>query len=295
MKIQALSIANAQSKSFRDFIRLLIWKFKPVQLFCFAKSSILKEDSGCFTLQSSSADSNYCLLMVTESEVPTEQAVQKVINSHFMAGSMTVLCYSKETVSAAILNKNRFFLTIYSSSELLYSRNQLMQSVYRNEYNHLNIFKKAERRSSHHLAVADSFFAGATHSFYLQAYPMCVLMLHHVTRQCLTALLRVHLSYQMEIHSLTTLIGLCGSFSGQPQHLLLGGKEDKRLLEILIKSSSEVYSCTAFSVSETDAKQLFIKISSFVKLTQLLCRNKINELNQEALLYQQSVTAPIIN
>lgn len=80
METPTLSIANAQSASFRKFIRLLIWKFKPVLLFCFAESSVFKIDSGCFTKKSSCADSHYCLLMIIESEVPIEQAVQKLIN-----------------------------------------------------------------------------------------------------------------------------------------------------------------------------------------------------------------------
>lgn len=295
METQTLSIANAQSQSFSSFIRLLIWRFKPLQLFCFAESSLLKEDSGCFTKKSSSADSHYCLLMVTESEVPTEMAVQKVINSRSVADRITVLCYSQKTVSAAIVAKNRFFLTIYSSAKLLYSRDQLLQSAYLKEFSDLNNFKKAQRKSSHYLALVDSFFAGANHSFYNQAYPMSVLMLHHVTRQCLTLLLRVHLFHQVEIRSLITLIGLCRSFTDQPQHLLLSGDEDKKLFKILIKSGSEVYGTTAFSVSEADAKQLLIRVSTLVKLTQSLCKDKMEQLNEQAALYEQSLTAPVVN
>lgn len=80
METQALSIANVQSKSSGDFTRLLICKFRQVQLFCFARSGTPKEDSGCSTRKDSSTNSHYRLLMVTKSEVRIEQAFQKLIN-----------------------------------------------------------------------------------------------------------------------------------------------------------------------------------------------------------------------
>nr|WP_121270926.1 hypothetical protein [Pedobacter schmidteae] len=38
MEMQPLSIASEHSKSFKRLIRLLTWKFKPQQLFCFAQN-----------------------------------------------------------------------------------------------------------------------------------------------------------------------------------------------------------------------------------------------------------------
>lgn len=294
MEIKTSSIANAQSASFKDFVNRLVQKFKPLQLFCFAESSLIKEGIGCFTEANANAYSHYCLLMVTETDVSIERAVTK-FNARSAHDQFSVLCYSKRTVALAFIVKDRFFLTIYSSAKLLYSKEEILQSEYIRKYSDLNNYRKAQRKSSHYLALIDSFFAGATFSFYDRSYAMCVLMLHHVTRQCLTVLIRVHLYHQIEHRSLITLVGLCRSFSNQPWQLLLAGDEDKQLFEILVKSCSEEYGITSFSVTEADAKQLFLKVSTLIKSTRILCKDRLEQLNKQAFIYEQSLTSKIAN
>lgn len=292
METQALSIAKTQSKSFSKFIRLLIWKFQPYQLFCFAQNNVFKEENGCFATKNITADSRYCLLMVTAAAEPTEQTVQKFIDSRFAAGKITILCYSKKAALEAIAARNRFFLTIYSRSQLLYSKDHFQQANYNYELNPFKVLKNAERKSAHCNSLIDTFFAGAEYSLQHQEYPMCIMMLHQVTEQCLILLLNLHLSFKIEApHSLNTLMGLCRSFSGQPQKLLLSSKEDKRLFEILVRSNSAIYHNLSFSVDENDARQLFIRISTFLKLTRLMCRNKIQQLEQEVTLAQTETHA----
>lgn len=276
MEKPALSIANLQSESFSQLTRLLIKKFKPVQLFCFAQNRVFKEDSNCFTEEKISASAYYCLLMVTESDTPTGQTVQKLIDSR--SSGVTILCYTQKAVSAAFVAKNRFFLTIYNSSKLLYSREELLQSDYIREHSPFNVYKKAHRKSTQFKSLADSFFAGATHSFYNQEYPMCVLMLNQVTEQCLKLILCIHMPLPMEAYSLSTLLGLCRSFSNQPQHLLLSTKEDERLFGILTKSNSALCISSKFCVSEKDATQLFIRVSALLKLVRLLYTDRLAQL-----------------
>lgn len=289
METQALSIATAHSKSFKKFIRLLIWRFQPAQLFCFAQNHVFKEDTGCFTPKRLNADSHYCLLMVIESEVETWQTIQKFINSRFATGKITILCYSKKAASIAITAKNKFFLKIYSTAQLLYSKDELPQDEYKRELNIFKALKNAERKSAHCNALIDTFFAGAEYSLNHQEYPMCVMMLHQVTEQCLILLLSLHLSFKIETHSLCTLIGLCRSFSDQPQKLLLSSEEDKRLFDILIKSSSTVYNIPGSFVAENDARQLFIRISTFIKLTRIMCQDKIEQLKQQSISTQETL------
>jgi hypothetical protein len=220
--------------------------------------------------------------MVTETEDTTMAAVQKFINSRFTAGKITMLCYSRKAASIAISAKNKFILKIYSSAHLLYSKDQFQQNDYIIEPNPIKTLTKAEQKLSHGNSLMDSFFAGAMHSLNNSEYPMCVMMLHQVTEQCLLLLLSIHLSFQTGIHSLHTLIGLCSCFSDKPQQLLLSTEEDKRLFEILIKSHSEVANSPNFSVPENDAKQLFIRVSLFLRLTRLICNDKIKQLEQQA-------------
>eukprot|EP01133_Synstelium_polycarpum_P010112 gene10112-11788_t len=286
MEMQPLSALNEQSKSFNGLIRLLIWKFEPLQLFCFAQSSVYKESSSCFTTKKENVDCHYCLLMVTALDVPTAHTVQKFINARFKIGGITVLCHNQKMISNAIKAKNRFFVTIYSHAQLLYSHNELVQSEYIRSFSPLNALKKAEKKFSYYMALTDAFFAGATHCFKNGEHTVCAMMLHHTVEQCIALLVSLHLSYRVETRSLYDLLGLCRSFSDQPQQLLLATTEDKRLFEILIKGRSDVNCGIPSPVAENDAKQLLIRVSTFIKLTRLMCKDKIERLQVETLSYE---------
>jgi hypothetical protein len=160
METQALSITNALSAPFSKFIRLLIWKFEPLALFCFSRNTTFKANSGCFRTEKMSSDAHYCLLIVTEAEDTTKQAVQKFINSRFTAGKITVLCYSKKAATIAINAKNKFLLNVYSNAQLLFNKDHLIQTDYNIEPNQLKILKKAEQSYSHSHSIIDSFLPG---------------------------------------------------------------------------------------------------------------------------------------
>lgn len=264
METQPLSALSEQSKSFGGLIRLLIWKFEPLQLFCFAQSSVYKESSSCFTNNKEDVNCHHCLLMVTALDVPTAHTVQKFINARFKTGGITVLCHNQKTVSNAIKAKNRFFVTIYSRAQLLYSHDDLVQSEYNRYFSPLNALKKAEKKFSHYMALTDAFFAGATHYFKNGEHTVCAMMLHHTVEQCIALLVSLHLSYRVETLSLHNLLGLCRSFSDQPQQLLLVTTENKRLFEILIKGRSDVNCGIPSPVAENDAKQLLIRVSTLI-------------------------------
>jgi len=220
---------------------------------------------------------------VVASDVPTADTVQKFINSRLRTGGITVLCHNQKMVSDAIKAKNRFFLTIYSHAQLLYSHNELVQSEYIGNFSPLNALKKAERKFSHYMALTDAFFAGATQCFKNEEHAICTTMLYHGVEQCARLLISLHLSYQVEPNSLYNLVGLCRSLSDQPQKLLLATPEDKRLFGILVKGRMDANCGIPSPVSENDAKQLLIRVSTFIKLTRRMCKDKIECLHLERI------------
>ncbi|WP_316814782.1 hypothetical protein [Pedobacter nyackensis] len=284
MEMQPLSIASQHSKSFKRLIRLLIWKFKPQQLFCFAQSTSFKDRSGVFMDNEANSECRYCLLMITESQLPTEYQVQRFINSRFKTGEVTVLCHQQKEVSDAITANNRFFKTIYGNSILLHSDNNLIQSEYQTRPSLSNILRKAEKKYQHYIPLIDGFLAGATHCIKNQQYSMCTMMLYHIVQQCTELLIGVHLSCPLQIRSLYTLINLCYSFSGEPHRVWLTNEEDKRLFDLLINIHSEAGFGITYPISEDDLTKLFIKATAYIHLTKQMCRNKIEQLDKEVLL-----------
>lgn len=76
----------------------LIGKYSPLQVFCFHKHIERKDTAGCFTENSEEVLCNYYLLMVTESPLRIEHAVQDFANAHFNQGAVIVLVHGKESI-----------------------------------------------------------------------------------------------------------------------------------------------------------------------------------------------------
>jgi len=61
-----LSQAAEHASYFKNFIRTVVDRFQPLQIFCFAKSASFYELNGCFIDPKAKHTCNYCLLLVTE-------------------------------------------------------------------------------------------------------------------------------------------------------------------------------------------------------------------------------------
>lgn len=69
--------------------------------------------------------------------------------------------------------------------------------------------------------------------------------------------------------------------------MLSGSYEDERLFVILIKSYSEARYGDHFSVESEDAQQLYNRIIDFVDLAKIMCKEKIQKLENEAVSYKR--------
>jgi len=122
MQSKFISSADTQFSYFKNFVQCLVDKFQPLKLICFAKTILSSETAGCSKDQSPTQDCNYCLLMVTESGTRVDHQVQDFSNSHYKDGTVCILCHSEESIVEAIKANNIFFLTVYSTGQVLYSR-----------------------------------------------------------------------------------------------------------------------------------------------------------------------------
>ncbi|WP_394341724.1 hypothetical protein [Pedobacter alluvionis] len=85
------------------------------------------------------------------------------------------------------------------------------------------------------------------------------------------------------MHNLNRQLRLCDSFSPAPSKLFLSGsEEDKRLFDIMGKSYSAARYKDDFKVEQADAEQIFTRVSTFLKLTEIMCVDKIKSLAKVA-------------
>ncbi|MBB5639096.1 HEPN domain-containing protein [Pedobacter cryoconitis] len=287
MEMHILSSADEQANHFNEFVKSLAQKFQPLQVFCFAKKCILNETDGCFINRHISHHCQYCLLVVTETSTRIDHEVQNFANTHFKSGVVTILCHGQESISEAIKANNRFFMTVYTIGQLLYSHDGMTQFNFSQRFIPTQSAKKAKKHFAQRMPLANGFLRGAAECLTNQDFNITTFMLHQVIEQSCIVLIKVHMAYRSEIHNLNRLLNLCKCFSDKPYQMLLSGSsEDERLFDILIKSYSEARYGDHFSVDESDAQQLYDKVTSFVALTNTMCKEKIQKLENEAVLYR---------
>ncbi|MHA4895639.1 HEPN domain-containing protein [Pedobacter sp. PWIIR3] len=288
METQLLQSGQFQKENFSAFIKELVQKFKPEQIYCFGKNIDFKVNDGCFTEKSITESYHYFLLMVTESVTRIEHEVQDYANHHCSFGKITILAHGQETISEAIKANNRFFITIYNEGKMLYSRDGMIQPFQAINFIPTHEAVKAQKHYNHRFPLATGFLKSAKECLTNQHYNLSVFMAHQVVEQCCIVLIRVYLSYRSDIHNLYRQLRLCESFSSAPSKLFLsGGEDDKRLFDIMVKSYSAARYKDDFKVEQNDAEQIFIRVSTFLKLTEIMCADKIESLAKVAECYTQ--------
>lgn len=288
MEMHILSAADQQANYFKTFVKSLVEKFQPLQLFCFAKTNLLSETNGCFRDQENTHHCNYCLLMVTETSVRIDHEVQEFTNVRYRKGNVSIICHGQESILEAIKANNRFFMTVYTSGKLLYSHDGMSHFDFTGKFIPTQSANKAQKHFNHRMPLAEGFLHGAGECLAKKDFNISAFMLHQVVEQCCILLIRVHLAYRSEVHNLLRMLRLCGSFSDKPiKTFLSGNREDERLFDLLMKSYSGSRYGTGFSVSGDDAQSLFDRTSFFVSLVKDMCRAKIEELEHGGLLYKE--------
>lgn len=269
---------NNQSRKepFITLINHLVQKFNPIQIHCFGENLSVIHNTGCFRQQYSTENYHYFLLMVTEADTRIEHQVQDFANNHFHNGKITILVHGRETICKALKANSKFFLTIFNHGQLIYAKDDLPQSVAFQTYIPIHAALEAQRHFDQRFLMATGFLASAKDCLLKENYSLCAFMAHQVIEQCCIALIRVHLAYRADIHNLYRLLSLCEVFSSAPSKLFLSGRNgDKRLLDIIVKSYLAARYKDDFQVSKTDAEQIFLTVSVFVKLTERMCVEEI--------------------
>ncbi|TCC96790.1 HEPN domain-containing protein [Pedobacter psychroterrae] len=289
MEIQSQQTGQTQKEHFSAFLRELVQKFNPETVYCFGKMVEQKTGDGCFMQSIREEKYTYFLLMVTESITRIEHEVQDFANQNYPHGTITLLVHGRETVVQAIKANNRFFIMVCNSGQIIYSRNGMLEPSETLSFIPTQGAVKAQKHFDHRMPLATGFLASANECLKNGQYGVCAFMAHQVTEQCCILLIRIYLAYRSDMHNLYRQLRLCNSFSTAPHWLFLsGGEDEKRLFDIMVRSYSAARYKDDFRVSQKDAEQLFINVSNFIKLTEILCVKKIESLAEDAEAYKQN-------
>ncbi|WP_316816706.1 HEPN domain-containing protein [Pedobacter nyackensis] len=259
------SISNPLNEPhFKDLILLLAKKFDPLQIICFSRRFSSVEINGSFIDSSLVQSGHYALLMVTESQIRIDYEVQDYVNAHYKQGTITILCHNRATIEEAIKANSRFFMSVYTEGELLYSQNGLPEFDFNARFVPLQAAEGAQNHFDHRLPLAEAFLQGAAECLLKDQHKVCVFMLHQAMEQACIALIRVHIAYRLEMHNLHRLLRLSLCFSDRPYKLFVTGMaNDERLFDILMKSYSQARYKDSFSVEKQDARLLYDRVSAF--------------------------------
>ena len=279
MEMHTFYQADDHSTYFKLFVESLVLKFKPLQIFCFSKETVLEEVQSCFNDEKLKQRCNYCLLLVTESTNRIDYEVQDFSNAHYKLGNVTILCHAKETIEEAFKANSRFFITVCNEGKLVYGHDGLTNFYVPAHFIPTQAGEKALKHFSYRIPLAEGFLIGAGECLNKGQYSVCVFMLHQVVEQVCIGLIRFFMAYRSEIHNLHKLLRLCTTFSSAPIKLFLSGSpEDERLFDMLLKSYAAARYKSNFIVLADDAWALYNKTIAFVALAKEMCHQKIEEL-----------------
>jgi len=206
------------------------------------------------------------------------------------------LAHSQETISAALNSNNRFFITVFNEGQLLYNHDGMMERTEDIDFIPTQGAVKAQKHYAHRFPLAIGFLNSAEECLKNQHFNLCTFMAHQVVEQCCIALIRIHLAYRSDIHNLYRLLSLCDSFSSVPSSLLLSGRQDdERLFEIMVKSYSAARYKDRFHVEKVDAEQIIERVSTFLKVVDIMCLEKIESLAAVAESYRQLTKEEEVN
>ncbi|MEB2774618.1 HEPN domain-containing protein [Algoriphagus sp. D3-2-R+10] len=281
MGIQLLRSDQDRVAHFKGFLEQLVEKFQPVRIISFGKQTIQNEIVGCFGSKQL-VHQHYCLLMVTESPTRIDYEVQDFTTKHYHNGQITIVCHGETSINDAIQSDSRFFITVLSQGQLLYSKDGFSTFDSVPALNPIKALEKAEQSFFHRMPMAEGFLDCAHGCLSRQNSNICTFLMHQAVEQSCIVLIRVYTGYRSEFHNLSRLLGFIRCFSDDPYDLLVGGNPlERKLFDILIKSYSQARYAPSFTIEQKDAEQLFVKVSSFVQLIKTMCVNKMEDLANE--------------
>lgn len=276
MNIEISSASQYHSAEFKTLIELLVQRFLPVQIHCFAKLNTTYTTRSCFTEAIDNCKQDYFLLLVMEETIRIEHEIQDFTNAHFKNGVVTVLAHGKKTVLESLEAGNMFFTSIYQRGTLLYSSDVIMATDVSTPYSATNSFVDEESHLDQRLSLIEGFLSGARECLCKEQYNACLFMLHQAVEQCCLALIRIHLGYRSDIHNLRRLLQLCCCFSPEPMKVFISrAKEDDRLFNILAKNYSKARYADGFLADKKDVQLLYHRIDLFFELTKSMCNKKV--------------------
>jgi hypothetical protein len=277
-----LTAPDLLSSTFLEFIKELAGRYQPLQILRFGYRKLESTRKSCLGEDFAESRHQHFLLMITESNVRIDHDAQDYANTHYAQGTISLLCYGRTNIEEAISNNSRFFISVMNRGQLLYSRDGLSFQSSVTAYNPKNGVTRAQNHVHHRMPLAIGFLRGAERCIAEEKYDVATFMLHQCLEQCTILLIRVFLGYRSQLHNLRRQLLLCNCFSAAPYlHFLSGRKEDERLFGILIKSYCDARYNDEFEVGALDADAIYVRVSSFYKLTRLLCNKYIKGLKKQ--------------
>ncbi|MCH7407577.1 HEPN domain-containing protein [Belliella aquatica] len=275
MEIQLKNTDQDRKAQLNAFLQLLVERFQPTRIISFGKQSLQNKLKGCFASKKI-VEQHFCLLICTESCTRVDYEIQEFVNNHYQNGQITIIAHGESTIKEQIEANNRFFITVLSKGKYLYSKTGYINDQSIPKFNPSKALVKAEKHFSHRISLAKGFFDCAKESLRKGNYNITAFLLHQAVEQSCITLIIVHIDYRSEFHNLNRLLGLCRSFSDEPYKLLIGEMESRRRqFDILIKSYGKARYASEFTVSQKYAEELCENVSSFIELTELMCKNRI--------------------
>lgn len=261
-----------QFKELEDILLKLREQYKPENIICFGSHHYDTIKVSCFAENISLCNYHYFLLMVTATKTRIEHEVQDFVNKFTLNGTITIIVHGIETIRDAINNGSRFFALVVRNGVQLYSASGFNLCLSYPDISNQETLSKAERHFSHRFGMASGFLEAAKNCLDNEYLANCAFLLHQTIEQSCIAMIRVHMAYRSDIHSLNRLINLCSCFSGEPAAIFLrDSTEDTWLFNLLRDSYSGARYLDNYVIKQEDVEALYKRSAEFLTTAERLC------------------------
>ncbi|WP_442588247.1 hypothetical protein ACSBL2_19595 [Pedobacter sp. AW31-3R] len=280
---------SSKDEILNELMDKLIQNFSPQCIISFHETLVTRNKKGCYANLTNTAIHYFLLMIVTPDDEYPCQEVWNFIKKNCPDMKVTILTH-RETEIKDPNNINRYFFdNVFKNGVFLFKKNdlELPHIPYPDlqEISHNTILV-----SNYTLEMAQAFRDFAELNLGEDRNLILPFMFNSAIQYACAAMIHTFMNYKTNMLDLEWLIGLTTCFSDEPAELLhTSSPQEKELFDML--QNKEQLSDN--EIDNYDAHYLFVRVMAFIEMAELLCRKKINELQQNFM--PAALTSPETN
>ncbi|MFD1630573.1 HEPN domain-containing protein [Pseudopedobacter beijingensis] len=256
------------TKELNALVSLLLEKFNPLQIYLYAYYEEQSAYNSIFREARQQGEKVFYLLVVTEGTASMENAIQQYVDACYKEAKAIIHAHGEETLRLNLNQCNGYFTAVLNRGVLLYSADGLLAVQAVQGPNAEKQLLRIKEQWEHRIHLSKGFLHAAEEAVEHGDDPISIYLMYQAVEQTCVGLIAVFMGYKTDIRNLRRLLYVCGCFSKKPLQHFMGSPENEQLLNIMMKSFSEVRYGSDFDLEGRSPFRFLELAEGFVKLAE---------------------------